>query len=186
MSNEPAKDPFQLWVEAILRGDPEVFGQFYDNHTVRLYKLALILARGDETLASEVHQLTMIKAARGFKRFARESEVWPWLAQIARNTYIDFVRKESLISRLLSFVKLDAREKEPPPSSEEELLQHLDKALTALEADDLTLLKGIYFEDKSQKEIAGELAKTPKAIERRLSRIRQQLRTNLLNHLRHE
>jgi RNA polymerase sigma factor (sigma-70 family) len=186
MENAPSAGSFEAWMDAIVRGDAIAFGKFYDDYKLRLYRMALILTRGDEDLAKEVHQVTMIKAARRFKRFQAEREIWPWLAQIARNCYVDHVRKESLISRLRTFLKLDGERNEGKAVDESAIFDCLERAMAGLSAEDAMLLNAAYFDEKSQKKIAADLAKSPKAVERRLSRIRESLRENLLKELKNE
>lgn len=184
MANPPSVEPFASWIDAIVRGDVNAFGQFYDSYSLRLYKLALLLTRGNEDLAKEVHQITMIKAARGFKRFQEECEIWPWLRQIARNTYLDHIRKETVISRLRSLLSIEPTA--PEALHEEVVYECLERALATLELEDSTLLNAAYFGNQTQNEIALALDKSPKAIERRLSRIRQELRAILLKELQNE
>lgn len=186
MAEEPSRETFEIWIDAIARGDSSAFGQFYDTYTVRLYRLTLILSHGNEELAKEVHQTAMIKAARHFRRFEKESEIWPWLCQIARNAYVDHLRKESLFSRLRSLLRIESETREHEGVDEESQYECLERAVAQLEAEDLALLNSAYQEKKTQSEIALDLAKTPKAVERRLSRIRQKLRVLLLKELEHE
>ena len=185
MPSEPQEDQFEHWVESILRGDSNAFGQFYDAYTFRLFRLALLLTRGNEDLAREVHQISMIKAARHFRRFRNPPELWPWLSQIARHTFVDLVRKESFLARLRSMLIRSTREDQPAPD-EERAFQCLERALATLGSEDAALLQSAYFENKTQKEMALHGGRTPKAVERRLARLRQQLRAILLKELKHE
>lgn len=49
---------------------------------------------GDSSVAEELTQETFYKAVKGIKRFNNECKVSTWLCQIAKNTWIDFLRKE--------------------------------------------------------------------------------------------
>ena len=185
-ANARPREDFENWIEAVCKGDASAFRRFYDIYTLRLYKLSLILTRGDENLAKEVHQITMIKAARRFKRFRAEREIWPWLCQIARNSHVDHIRKESIISRLRALLRFESRSREDEVVNEEAVYEHLECALAALGPEDSALLNAAYFDNKTQKEIAADQDKSPKAVERRLSRIRQELRATLLKELKNE
>src|SRR5687767_12725442 len=88
-----ASETIQL-TRAIVGGDEAAFGDFYDRYSGRLYGFLLVLTSGQENVAREVHQIVMAKVARKFKVIATEAELWAWLAQVARNAFVDHVRKQ--------------------------------------------------------------------------------------------
>lgn len=129
----------------------------------------------------------MVKAARGLNRLPSEQALWAWLARIARNTYIDHIRGDRRLFRMLSFFQKDHQASSEVQMSEPDGLdQLLENALRSLEAEDLALVRAFYFEGKSQRELALESAVTPKSIERKLAKIRQDLHARLLRQLKDE
>ena len=56
----------------------------YDRYHKRLFRFALALARGEETLAHETVQSTFLTAARKLRRAQNEEHLWNWLANVAR------------------------------------------------------------------------------------------------------
>src|SRR5262245_41485986 len=52
------------WTKAIGRGDEAAFARFYDRYSMRLYRYLLVVAKGNETEASEVLQTVIIKLAK--------------------------------------------------------------------------------------------------------------------------
>lgn len=49
---------------------------------------------GDYNIAEELTQETFYKAIKGIKKFNYEYKTSTWLCQIAKNTWIDYLRKE--------------------------------------------------------------------------------------------
>ena len=64
---------------AVRRGDADAFSRFYDLYSFRVYKLLLVLARGDEDEAREVCQAVFIKLAKRCDVFDDERRLWAWL-----------------------------------------------------------------------------------------------------------
>ena len=49
---------------------------------------------GNNEIAEELTQETFYKAIKGVKHFRGESKISNWLCQIAKNVWIDYLRKE--------------------------------------------------------------------------------------------
>src|SRR5262245_59160583 len=75
---------------AIAGGDEEAFAKFYDQYSGRIFGLLLVFAAGREDVAHDLRQVVMIKAARKFRVFSSEAELWAWLSQVARNAFRDY------------------------------------------------------------------------------------------------
>lgn len=175
---------YRQWTRAVAAGDEAAFNRFFDAFSVRLFRLVLLITRGDEHLAREIHQISMIKAARKFKIFDSEPELWSWLSRIARNTFVDHIRKENSVSRIRTESVGEPGAIEPARSTS--LLESLDEAVSELRPEDRQLIESIYTLQKSQSEIAGQTGWSRKAVESRVSRIRQRLRKLLLRKADHE
>ena len=69
---------------AVARGDEAAFRQLYDRYQPRLFRLALVLGRGDESLAQDTVQSVFVTAAAKLRRVDGEEHLWNWLARVAR------------------------------------------------------------------------------------------------------
>jgi RNA polymerase sigma-70 factor, ECF subfamily len=169
--------------KAICRGDEQAFTQFYDLYSLRLYKHLLVLTKGDEREAREVLQTAVVKLARRFKVFDEERRMWGWLCQVARNAYVDLCRTRQRDQRLVPLVEhqlVDGR------AEEHRLSESLHHALQTLTVEEQELMRAAYMDERPLQELAIASGQTYKAVESRLARLRQKLKTNLLKHLRHE
>jgi RNA polymerase sigma-70 factor (ECF subfamily) len=171
--------------KAVCRGDEAAFNQFYDLYSLRLYRHLLVLAKGNETEAREVLQTVVVKVAKGFKVFDEERRLWGWLCRLARNSYVDLCR---IRRREQRFVPLQEHQGEVVESRNEEhrLSVSLHHALEQLTGEERELMRAAYVDERPLQELADASGQTYKAVESRLGRLRRKLKTNLLNHLRHE
>jgi RNA polymerase sigma factor (sigma-70 family) len=69
---------------------------------------------------------------------------------------------------------------------EHRLSESLHHALEQFTAEDRELMRAAYVDERPLQELADASGQTYKAVESRLARLRLKLKTNLLNHLRHE
>src|SRR5947207_893125 len=67
---------------AVARGDEAAFRQLYDRYRERLFRFALVLGRGDESLAHETVQSVFVTAAAKLRRTESEAHLWNWLALV--------------------------------------------------------------------------------------------------------
>src|SRR5437763_756458 len=68
----------------IARGDEAAFQELYDGYRERLFRFALVLGYGDETLAHETVQSVFVTAAAKLRRAESADHLWNWLARVAR------------------------------------------------------------------------------------------------------
>lgn len=180
VSDPVAGRDFAKWTRAIAGGDEKAFGEFFDQWSSRLFHYLLRFARGESTLAKEIHQITMIKAARSFRPFATEAELWGWLRRIGRNSFLDHLRREDVFQRAISLLH-ETTGQEASPASDGDLLCALENALRACTAEESDLLRAIYCEERSHKDVAADFGISPKAVERKLAKTRAKLRTRIIN-----
>ena len=171
--------------KAVCRGDAAAFTRFYDLYSLRLYKHLLVLVKGNEGEAREVLQTVVVKLAKGFKVFDEERRMWGWLCRLARNSYVDLCRARRRDQR---FVPLEEHKMElvEARDGEHRLSASLHDALEQLTAEERELMRAAYVDERPLQELADASGQTYKAVESRLGRLRRKLKTNLLNHLRHE
>lgn len=170
---------------AIARGDEAAFCTLYDRYHQRLFRLALVLGRGDESLAQDVVQSVFVTAAKKLRRVDGEEHLWNWLARVARQQFARTWRKRRHDPALVYAEALaeDCAAVAEPDTFLEEVL---DDALKLLDAEERQLIRIFYFEHSSHKEIAEQMAITPKAVSSRLERAREKLRLLIKRKLSHE
>lgn len=169
---------------AVARGDEAAFRTLYECYHQRLFRLALVLGRGDESLAHDTVQSVFVTAARKLRRADSEEHLWNWLARVARQQLSHAWRKQQRDSAVVTMDPLpDCLGAAEPDSVLEEVL---DASLTSMEPEERQLIEFFYFDRLSQKEIAERLNTTPKAISSKLERTREKLRTLIKRKLSHE
>lgn len=67
--------------------------QIYKEYSNLVYHYLISLCKND-VLAEELLQETFYKAIKNINKFNNTCKVSTWLCQIAKNTWIDFLRKE--------------------------------------------------------------------------------------------
>src|SRR5215204_6132197 len=150
-----ASDTTRL-TQAIVAGDETAFAEFYDEYSGRLYGFLLVLAAGQEDAARELHQVVMVKVARKFRVIATGPELWAWLTQIARNAFVDHIRKQARRRECpLDGSEGGCREAQPD-AVEQNLIQQLEEGLQCLDPEERSLLEAVYFDKRAHKEVATE------------------------------
>lgn len=173
----------------MVQGDESAYRTFYHAYFDRLMRYLLVVAGGDEDAAREALQAALVRVVRHIKVFSDEAVFWRWLTVLARTAFTDETRKRR---RYLAFLDRFTRHTDSQTSVEsnseadEHLRALLQRCLASLLDDERNLLERKYLANRSVREIAGELQTSEKAIESRLARIRQKLRSSLLAGLKHE
>jgi RNA polymerase sigma factor (sigma-70 family) len=165
----------------ILAGDCGAFEEFYRRYAPRVYGLLMVLTNANDELSRELAQRVMVRVARKFRRAAEEELLWGWLAAIARNVLIDYLRAEERRHRREE--RASERSGFEPAGPSEELNATLEQALDELDEEDRTLVRQFYFEERAQAVIASERETTVKAVQSRLARIRRRLKESLTRKL---
>jgi RNA polymerase sigma-70 factor (ECF subfamily) len=171
-------------VANIARGDEAAFQQLYDRYHRRLLRLALVLARGDETLAQDTVQFVFVTAAKKLRRVDDENHLWNWLARIARQHIIKSWRRRNQDLPVVEMERLP--ESVDGKAGDSQLEESLDAALLLMEASERELIESFYFDRLSHKQIAEQLEVSPKAISSRLERAREKLRALIARNLSRE
>ena len=168
---------------AIARGDEAAFRELYDRYHGRLFRLALVLTHGNESLSGEAVQSAFVTAAGKLRRVESEAHLWNWLARVARQQ-LSRARRQQQDATVVGMAEF------PDCADDRELdsvlEENLDTALQKMEVEERQLLEWFYFDGLSHKEIAAQLDTTPKAVSSRLERARARLRVALTRTLSHE
>ena len=168
----------------LVAGNEAAFAEFQSLCFDRLYRILLVIARGDETQAREALQETLLRVSRHPKAFAEEDAFWAWLVTIARNAARDAGRKQSRYAALLErFTRKNAVDSQPVPR-EDVMSDALADCIETLPPADRSLIEGKYLDGQSVKDLAAQSGLTEKAVESRLLRLRRQLRESILTRIK--
>jgi RNA polymerase sigma-70 factor (ECF subfamily) len=143
---------------AILQPDSDAFEQLIQRHQGRL-RLYLRSLTGVQAIADELAQESLIKVHRSLKQFKFQSSFKTWLTQIARNTFIDHVRRTSHIAEFSQVASEDSQNEaqETSTASNERhvmLAIDIDRSLQVLNPTERDVIAHCYFADLSMDETA--------------------------------
>jgi len=171
--------------EAMLRGEPRAFDEFFNGYFDRLYRFALTRVNQDESTAEDVVQLTLCKAIEKISQYRGDSALFTWLCGICRNTIVDTFRAASHPrGQVVPFedsdeirVALEALSGLDTEDPHQEMVNQQIKRVVRVVLDYLPrrygqVLEWKYIDGYSVKEIAGNLGVAPKAAESLLTRAR--------------
>ncbi len=160
--------------QALRRGDEAAFRWLHMQWNVRLFRYCFAIAGGDEALATEVAQNAYLRLARHVRPMPDAEALWNWLARAARDAASDLRRTGGRYRGALArFAAWFCPASTP---ADDRLGAALDAALLHLDAEERQLVEARYFQRRPLEEIGTQLACTARAIEGRLSRLREKLR----------
>jgi RNA polymerase sigma factor (sigma-70 family) len=170
------------------QGEEAAFRFFYELYCDRLFRYLIVLTRGNEELARDLLQTTMIKVVRHIKPFHDEQILWCWLTQIARTTFIDAIRQRQRAPHHVAFSPeaISVIEVQPISADASHLEEALEVSLQELDPLEKEMIHQAYFERSPHQIIAAHTDTTSKAVESKLSRIRQKLRKAILRRVKNE
>jgi RNA polymerase sigma-70 factor (ECF subfamily) len=182
----PALDVDRL-TRRMVMGDEEAYREFHRAYFNRLLAYLLVVT-SNEQLAREALQATFLRVARHARRFGCEEALWSWLTVLARSSVADERRRSSRYAAILIrfFKETLIRSEVQANESDSRLKELLDVALQSIPFEDRELIERKYFERDSVRLLAQETNSSEKAVESRLVRIRQKLRTIVLAGLKDE
>jgi RNA polymerase sigma-70 factor (ECF subfamily) len=172
---------FRQLTEAVRRGDEAAFNQLHAHFALPLFQRLLRVTRGDEILARELAQTSLLKLAQHAPICDCEAALHGWLWQVARRSWLDLIRRQKRYEALPADEIAGVEEPAGHPLNEV-----LQVALGELPPDARELLQSFYIDERPLSEIAAERGLAYKAAESRLSRLRAALRERILQILRHE
>lgn len=178
-------------VRQLLAGDERRFDAFFNDYFPRLYRFAVTRVEGDEELARDIVQTSLMNAMRALSSYRGDASMFTWLCQICRNEIRGHYRK---MSRAVPVVPQDddairpileslmASEEENPDRGYQgyQLGKVIQEVLDCLPANYGDALEWKYIEGFSVAEIAGRLDVTELAAQSLLSRARNAFRDALI------
>ena len=139
---------------------------------------------GDEALAEDLLQQSMIRAVHCHHSVRNDDSVVAWFYTIIRRTLIDYYRSKGAEARrneaFLQELTLSGDDKEPPLDEvKATVCTCLHRLLPKLRSNYAELIRRIDLEDESPKRVAEELKISHNNLTVRLHRARQALRASL-------
>ncbi|MBL9168735.1 MAG: sigma-70 family RNA polymerase sigma factor [Verrucomicrobiales bacterium] len=190
MADENPTDCLQVerLTSRMVRSEEDAYREFYHAYAHRLFRYLLVVTHGHEETAKEALQQTLLRVVRNIRRFDSEEAFWSWLTVLARSAATDQARRGRSYLNLLQgfYEQWTASGTHPEPEPSDRLNDHVDSSLASLSEEDRHLIHLKYLARTPVREIAEKLNTTEKAIESRLVRVRQRLKSAILERLQHE
>jgi RNA polymerase sigma factor (sigma-70 family) len=184
----PSSDPVvpesevTVLTRRLVVADDAAWSEAHARYAPRLFRYLLVAARGDEQAARDALQGAFVRAVRHARVFSTEEAIWGWFTLLARHTLADARRSTSRWRAFLDRFR-DAPASEESNAEGDPLSDRLDEALSRLSDPDRVLLEQKYFEAATVRDLAAAANTSEKAIESRLARARNRLRSILLEPL---
>lgn len=136
-----------------------------------LRRFLLALCEGDQALADDLAQETLVKAWLASDRYVERFKFSTWIFKIARNTFLDYQKRADRPSEPID-------ETLPSPGKSDDAYKYDDlyHALSQLVEKQRTVILLYYMQGYSVNEIAQIIDSNPVAVRQYLSRGRKQLR----------
>lgn len=190
MNPAAVDDPDSCAMARMAAGEESALSELMERYGQRLFHYLIRLLH-DENLATDLVQEVFVRVWENRARFHAGRRFTPWLYAIATNLCRDHWRRELRHPK----VSLEAEASAAGPAFEARLIgvkpspdqtlqlaeraEAVRRAVAALPDELRTPLILFEYEDLSQAEIAETLKCSPKAVEMRLYRARQELRESL-------
>jgi len=160
----------------VLQGDQAAFGYLFDRYREAIYRL-FVQRAGDKSDADDLLQETFIKVYINLHKYSPEYTFGQWVYTIARNTFIDFVRRRQ------DDLSIDERFTAPASSSptpEERFINlqqrtQIEGYLERLSPRYRQLIVLRFFDELSYEEIAAKLALPLGTVKTQIHRAREQM-----------
>lgn len=177
----------QQLIEEYLEGDAKSFEHLLDRYLSLVVNFLNSIV-GNRQSAEDLSQEVFVKVWRNIKKFHTEKNFKTWLLVIAKNTALDYLRKQKIKS--WEFDSLDDEEKgaldlpslEPLPDeilSRKELVVEINNLVNALNSSERTLIELYYREQMTFEEIAEILGESVNSTKSRHRRLLLKLRNKL-------
>lgn len=161
---QPATDPWESTLHKVAQSaDRAAFKKLFDHYApqIKAFLLKGIGAYGDRSQAEEMTQEVMIKVWNKASSFnSGKASVNTWIFTIARNTRIDFIRRNGRADRKIAIEDIwhEADSPEPVVELQQRRVEtQIRNALSKLPQEQSLVLEKAFMESKSHNEIALEL-----------------------------
>ena len=163
-------------VELVLEGDDTAFEYLFNRYRDAIHRL-FVQRLGGVNDADDLLQETFIKVYINLHRYSTDYTFGQWVYTIARNTFIDFVRRRQ------DDLSIDERFSSPPstaPTPEESVISlqqrtQIEHYLERLTPRYRTLIVMRFFDEYSYEEIAAKLTLPLGTVKTQIHRAREQM-----------
>jgi RNA polymerase sigma-70 factor, ECF subfamily len=162
-------------------GDSSAFSTLIRRHERAMLAIAYACTGGDSATAADVVQDAFLRCWTRIDTLREPERFAPWLATTVRNLSANAIRSLSRKVRLAEDHVLDGRPVDAPvdPIEAADTADRVARAIATLDETSAAVVTLRYYEDLPSKQIAELLELTPAAVDMRLSRARQTLKTLL-------
>jgi RNA polymerase sigma-70 factor (ECF subfamily) len=178
-------------VKSLLSGDEAAYDRFFNEFYPRIYRFALARGDGDDDLAQELAQITLINALRAMDSYRGEAGMFTWLCQICRNELSAHFRRlarsvptvaadDAGIAPILEVLEAGEADDPAARASRLQLVQLIQELLDHLPGNYGNALEWKYIHGESVSVIAERLDITQLAAQSLLARARDALREALV------
>lgn len=165
----------------VVEGDAEAFGYLFDRYRDALMRLFVQRLNNPED-ADDLIQETAVKVWVHIHRYNPDYTFGQWIYTVARNTFIDYVRKRQ---EELSLDESFAAPVSTAPTPEESVIlsqqrRQIDETIARLPGQYRTLVRLRFFDELSYEEIAERLSLPLGTVKTQIHRARERM-CRLLN-----
>lgn len=187
MQNREKSRDDGILMDRIAAGNAAAFKEIFDRENAAVFKIAYIYLR-DEALAEDIAQETFTRLWNAAKNWMPDAQVRTWLARVARNLSIDWLRKKNndfkKSEAYFTEMNADRMRRNPPDTlniiEEKHTNKVLRDAVFSLPERQREALILVYYMECHGAEAADIMGLTVAALESLLARARKNLRTILL------
>lgn len=171
-------------IERSLKGDKDAFAQLFNKNSQSIKKLLVSLSN-NEFDSNDLLQETFIKAFLNLNLYKTEYPFKVWLASIAKNTFLDYVRRRTVKSNML-LLDFEAIHEILDEGAEQKIINEEIKEQIACYIENLPpnyrkILELRYYIGKDYNEIATELNIPEGTVKTHLHRAKLELKKNMKN-----
>jgi RNA polymerase sigma-70 factor, ECF subfamily len=147
--------------------------ELYNSYKERIYAYLKVITKGNQEMVEDIFSETFLAAFKSVSKLKSNDYALPWLLRIAKNKFIDQLRKKYREKKYYDEIKY----KISSDNNENEFFENERSFLVNLAMDKIKnkyndILRMKYIDGKSQEEIAAVLGKKSKAVESLLTRAR--------------
>ena len=168
-------------INSALSGDERAFEQLFDRHRRKIFHICLQYCRGDRDQAHDLCQETFISAFLHLTKLRDRSRFFYWIAEIARNKCVSFIRKQkTLVKTLEEYQAVNHAMADTEQQWTDSELQLIDQLIHSLQnSQSRETVRLFYIEGKKTADIARIQKITQTAVTTRLNRFRGTFRKQL-------
>lgn len=170
------------WIVAVQAGDVESY-----QHVVRAFQQPIFIyccrLLGNEHEAEDATQEVLVRAYTSIMQYKPTVSYSSWLYRIAHNYCMNILRRKRLSLKFQWLTRRDEIAESPEQLYERKIFSEpLEAAIQSLSSEEKSLLILHVFEGRSYVEISEIIEKSHEAVKKRLGRIKEKVRRQILKH----